>query len=107
MKFVRRRQIVLPLLNLKSRFQQKKINVLQLIFLILVSHPAIFQVSYNHNHPIESAHSLSFRPIHQETKEFFFKLLQSQMLADFIMNGGKMNLGQTMEKSYLTNWKWK
>ncbi len=38
-----------------------------------MSHPAIFQVSYNHNHPIESAHSLSFRPIHQETKEFFFK----------------------------------
>ncbi len=43
-------------------------------FPYLVSHPAIFQVSYNHNNPIESAHSLSFPPIHQETKEFFFKL---------------------------------
>ncbi len=32
---------------------------------------------------------------------------KSQMLAGFIMNGGKMNLGQTMEKNYLTNWKLK
>ncbi len=74
MKFVKRRQIVLPLLNLKSRFQQKKIIVASVNFPYLVSHPAIFQVSYNHNHPIESAHSLSFRPIYQETKELFFKL---------------------------------
>lgn len=42
----------------------------------LVSHPCILQVIYNHNHPIESAHALSFRPINPETKNSFFKLFQ-------------------------------
>ena len=40
----------------------------------LVSHPSILQITFTHNHPIESAHSLSFRPIDLETKESFFKL---------------------------------
>ena len=32
-----------------------------------VSHPAILQVSYTHNHPLESAHVLAFRPIAKKT----------------------------------------
>lgn len=42
----------------------------------LASHPAILEVTYNHNHPIESAHALSFRPINPEVKETFFKLFR-------------------------------
>ena len=42
----------------------------------LVSHPAVFQIQFNHNHPIQSAHTLSFRPISPETKEAFFKLFR-------------------------------
>ena len=42
----------------------------------LVSHPSILQITFTHNHPIESAHSLSFRPIDLETKECFFKLFR-------------------------------
>lgn len=42
----------------------------------LVSHPTILQVSFTHNHPLESAHVLAFRPIASETKESFFELFR-------------------------------
>ena len=42
----------------------------------LVSHPSILQITFTHNHPIESAYSLSFRPIDLETKESFIKLFR-------------------------------
>ena len=38
----------------------------------LVTHLTILQVSFTHNHPLESAHVLAFRPIAPETKEKFF-----------------------------------
>ena len=34
----------------------------------------VLKINFSHNHPIVSAHSLSFRPIRSETKEIFFKL---------------------------------
>lgn len=36
----------------------------------------MLQITYNHNHPIQSAHALSFRPINFETKESFFELFR-------------------------------
>ena len=39
----------------------------------LVSHPTILQVSFTHNHPLESAHVQGFRPIAPETKEELFR----------------------------------
>ena len=35
---------------------------------------AVLKINFSHNHPIVSAHSLSFRPTRSETKEIFFKL---------------------------------
>ena len=35
---------------------------------------AVLKINFSHNHPIVSAHSLSFRPVRSETKEIFFKL---------------------------------
>ncbi len=35
----------------------------------LITHPTVLQITYNHNHPVESAHALAFRPIAQETKQ--------------------------------------
>ena len=40
----------------------------------LVTHPTVFRVTFNHNHPVDSAHVLSFRPISLETKEKFLEL---------------------------------
>jgi len=74
---VRKKKTDCPsIIKFKVTVPTKKDQRASVNFPYLVSHPAIFQVSYNHNHPIESAHSLSFRPIHQETKEFFFKLFE-------------------------------
>ena len=42
----------------------------------LVTHPTVLQVTFNHNHPLASAHALSFRPISQETKELFLELFR-------------------------------
>ena len=42
----------------------------------LVTHPTILQVSFTHNHPLESAHVLAFRPIAPETKEKMFDLFR-------------------------------
>jgi len=39
----------------------------------LDTHPTIFKISFSHNHPIESAHVLSFRPISDGTKQKFFE----------------------------------
>ena len=36
----------------------------------------VFRVTFNHNHPLNSAHALSFRPISQETKELFIELFR-------------------------------
>ena len=41
-----------------------------------VSHPTVVQVTFNHNHPLASAHALSFRPIAPETKEIFYELFR-------------------------------
>lgn len=38
----------------------------------LKSHKAILKISFNDNHPITSAHALSFRPISAETRQKFF-----------------------------------
>lgn len=43
----------------------------------LKSHKAILKISFNHNHPITSAHTLSFRPISAETKQKFFELFNN------------------------------
>lgn len=37
----------------------------------LGSHPALLQMQFNHSHPIQSAHVLSFHSISSETKHFF------------------------------------
>ena len=39
-------------------------------------HPAVIKLIFDHNHPLESAHALSFRPIAPETKEKYFSLFR-------------------------------
>ena len=57
----------------------------------LVSHPSILQITFTHNHPIESAHCLSFRPIDLETKESFFKLFRMAIVLHQHIIGMKQN----------------
>ena len=40
----------------------------------LLSHKAVLKLSFTHNHPIAAAHSLSFRPVIESTKNDFFEL---------------------------------
>ena len=47
----------------------------------LVTHPMVLRVTFNHNHPLKSAHALSFRPISQETKELFIELFRQSHTA--------------------------
>ena len=42
----------------------------------LCTHPTVFKISFNHNHPIKSAHVLSFRPVSDETKQKIFEYFQ-------------------------------
>ena len=42
----------------------------------LLTHPAVLKVMFNHNHPLSSAHALSFRPISPEIKELFLELFR-------------------------------
>ena len=42
----------------------------------VVTHPTVLRVTFNHNHPLASAHALSVRPISEETKELFLELFQ-------------------------------
>ena len=42
----------------------------------LLTHPTVVQITFNHNHPIDSAHVLSFRPVAPETKEIFYELFR-------------------------------
>ena len=37
-------------------------------YLYLLSHRAVLRLNFVHNHPIHSAHALSFRPVNQSTK---------------------------------------
>ena len=39
----------------------------------LLTHLTILKISFTHNHPLDSAHVLSFRPISAETKELIFE----------------------------------
>ena len=48
----------------------------KLIEPFLCTHPTILKISFNHNHPIESAHTLSFRPVSNETKQKIFEYFQ-------------------------------
>ncbi len=43
---------------------------------ILCSHKAHIKLDFNHNHPVESAHVLSFRPVGEATKEAYFSLFR-------------------------------
>ncbi len=40
----------------------------------LLSHKAVLRLEFTHNHPVFSAHALSFRPVHGATKEKIFTL---------------------------------
>ena len=40
-----------------------------------VTHPTVLAISFMHNHPVESAHVLSFRPIAKETRNKIFDYL--------------------------------
>ena len=42
-----------------------------------ISHPTIIQIFFNHNHPIDSAHALSFRPVSLQVKEAYNKLFKT------------------------------
>ena len=48
----------------------------KLIESFLGTHHTILKISFNHNHPIESAHTLSFRPVSNETKQQIFEYFQ-------------------------------
>ena len=40
----------------------------------LLSHRAVLQLNFTHNHPLNAAHTLSFRPISETTKQQIFDL---------------------------------
>ena len=40
----------------------------------LAQHQAVIKLTFDHNHPLESAHVLSFCPVDLETKEKYFSL---------------------------------
>ncbi len=63
-------------LKLTVSIPTKKYQLASLDYPYLVSHPAILDATFNHNHPIQSAHALSFRPIDSQTKESFFALFR-------------------------------
>ena len=42
-----------------------------------ISHPTIIKISFNHNHPIDSAHALSFRPVALHAKEAYYQLFKT------------------------------
>ena len=44
---------------------------------VFLSHKTQLQLTFGHNHPIHSAHALSFRPISQLTEEKYYKLFSS------------------------------
>ena len=48
----------------------------KLIESFLGAHPTILKISFNHNHPIESAHTLSFCLVSNEMKQKIFEYLQ-------------------------------
>ncbi len=60
-----------------------------------MTHPTVVQIIFNHNHPIDSAHVLSFRPIAPETNmSFFAKGTQLLLLIigtklNFYLDGGE------------------
>ena len=45
------------------------------------SHPTIIKISFNHNHPIDSAHVLSFQPVALQVKEAYYQLFKTGHLA--------------------------
>jgi hypothetical protein len=56
-----------------------------------VSHPTVVQVTFNHNHPLGSAHALSFRPIAPETKEIFYELFRKGHTHLLLTTGMKLS----------------
>jgi hypothetical protein len=42
----------------------------------LLTHRAVLKLDFTHNHPIHAAHTLSFRPVSDETKHQFFDLFE-------------------------------
>ena len=42
----------------------------------LLTHPAVLKVTFNHYHPFNSAHALSFHPVSPETKDLFLELFR-------------------------------
>ena len=65
-----KRQNVHLHINLLSFSLQKRPNICQSSLPYLVSNPAVIQIQFNHNHPIQSAHTI---PISPETKKAFLK----------------------------------
>ena len=41
---------------------------------LLVSHPTVITLLHSHNHPIKSAHALSFRPVSKDTIDAYYQL---------------------------------
>ena len=41
---------------------------------LLVSHPTVITLQHSHNHPIKSAHALSFRPVSKDTIDAYYQL---------------------------------
>lgn len=41
------------------------------------THRTKIQLLFEHDHPLTSAHALSFRPVSDETKQKYYKLFQS------------------------------
>ena len=79
--------------GLASELRKKKTNCLSTLIMTIenpvrkpirqchkqstVLHPTVVKLLFDHNHPIHSAHCLSFRPIAQHTKDIFFELFCS------------------------------
>ena len=54
---------------------------------MLVSYPTTVTFIFNHNHPINSAHALSFRPIAFNTKDSYYQLFSTNHSASSALSG--------------------
>jgi len=56
------------------------------------NHPCEIQLRYHHNHPIESAHALSFRDVAESTKEAYYSYFQNGHSAATARHHHELNL---------------
>lgn len=65
------------------------------------NHPCEIQLRYHHNHPIESAHALSFRDVAESTKESYYSYFQNGHSAATARHHHELNLLLSLPKDQI------